>query len=181
MMPFVILFLVMAIEGLIHKLKLKCWQIALLLLVVSTGAFNFDRILMFNSTKTPFVRIDQGQYLSFWSSGQGIKEVSEFIKDKSQDGKVYVASEGYFGNPLNGLQIYLDNDPNAEVLVLSQPTPDKIRSLSKDFAGKEVYFVVNLSRWQFSDKNVPIDLIKTFSKVPFEGEQNSLLLYKVRT
>lgn len=181
MMPFVILFLVMTIEGLTYKLKLKYWQIALLLLVVSTGAFNFDRTLMFNPANTPFVRIDQGQYLSFWSSGQGIKEVSEFIKDKSQNGKVYVASEGYFGNPLNGLQIYLDNDLNVEVLVLSQPTPDKIRSLSKDFASKEVYFVVNLSRWQFPDKNVPIDLIKTFSKVPFEGEQNSLLLYKVRT
>ncbi len=181
MMPFLILFIVLAFEGIGYKFKLKSWQAALLLLVMSIAALNFDRVLLFNPTQTPFVRIDKGQYLSFWSSGQGIKEVSDFIKDKSKNGKVYVASEGYFGNPLNGLQIYLDNDPDVEVLVLSQPTPDKIRSLPKDFAGKEVYFVVNLSRWQFPDKNVPIDLIKTFPKIPFEGEQNSLLLYKVRT
>lgn len=181
--PFIGLFAAYGFE-VIFKILTARSSMSLAILVLALlfiPALNFDKSLIFDWQKTPFVRPDKGQYLSFWSSGQGIYGVSKRAAQESQSSKIYIASEGYFGNPLNGLQVYLDGNDNVDVVALSQPDSEKIKKLAKEYKGKKVYFVVNRSRWEVNDPSLPIELVDFYPKISFDGYQDGLMLFRVKT
>ncbi|MFZ1721618.1 MAG: glycosyltransferase family 39 protein [Microgenomates group bacterium] len=100
---------------------------------------------------TPFVSADREQYLTEWSSGHGIFEVSQLIQEESQHKKIAVATEGYFGTLPDGILLYLHrkNVDNIYVEGIGQPVveiPQIFIDRSQDY--DEAWLVVNSHRNQ---------------------------------
>lgn len=86
-------------------------------------SFRFDAALALNPDTTPFVSADMTQYLTEWSSGHGIKEVDRFLIEQSQDKRIAVATEGYFGTLPDGLLMYLHNQDVSQISVEGAGVP----------------------------------------------------------
>jgi hypothetical protein len=116
-------------------------------------------------------------YLSGWLSGWGIKEASNFLKDRSTQANVIVGTEGSFGTLPDGLQIYVDHVPQLTVIGLGlgfTGIPDNLVN-ARDF-GDEVYLLINQSRLSLSSKSLDkLTLINTYPK----PEDDNLLLYQL--
>jgi len=85
----------------------------------------------FDINLIPFPKNDQEQYLLEWSAGQGVKEVSELLLKSSQNQRVVLATEGYFGTLPDGILLYLHNRrvDNLAVTGIGQP----VHQLPPDF------------------------------------------------
>lgn len=81
---------------------------ALVLLVSNTFANSgvFMVASMTDHIKLPLVESDVVQYLTEWSSGHGLYEVSQLIKQESKHATIAVATEGSFGSLPDGLTLY---------------------------------------------------------------------------
>lgn len=119
---------------------------------------------------------EQG-YLSDWTSGWGIKESAEYLKDRAKSANVIVGTEGSFGTLPDGLQIYTQNTPQLTVFGVGLGfnfIPEKLIDARNH--GDEVYLLINKSRNNLYflefDK---IELIKSYPK----PQNDSLDLYKI--
>lgn len=76
-----------------------------------------------NVDATPFVPADQTQYLTEWSSGHGLTETVDLIKEATQQGSLAVATEGYFGTLPDGLLLYFHRQSVEDVYLegIGQP------------------------------------------------------------
>ena len=92
-------------------------------------------------------------YLADWTAGTGIKEAAEIIKaarDANPGKDIVVGTEGYFGTLPDGLQIYLEKEPNITVIGVGldiSHVPDSLSESAK--AGNITYLVANSSRLAF--------------------------------
>jgi len=66
---------------------------------------------------------DMVQYQTEWSSGHGVKEVTQRLLAESQNQTVYLATEGYFGTLPDGVLLYLhqENVERLKVEGIGQP------------------------------------------------------------
>lgn len=133
---------------------------------ISTDSFNTK----LSSTETG--------YLSGWTSGWGIKEVSEFLKIRAQEVNVIVGTEGAFGTLPDGLQIYTDHVNQLTVIGLGLGFTEIPSNLANARAyGDEVYLLTNKSRFTVSSLSQDkLELVKDYSK----PDGDSLLLYKLK-
>lgn len=58
---------------------------------------------------------DRHQLFDDWPSGYGVKEVISYLKDKAQNGKIVIGTEGTFGLNPAVYEIYLGGDKNVEI------------------------------------------------------------------
>jgi hypothetical protein len=116
-------------------------------------------------------------YLSDWTSGWGIKQASEYLKNRSNETNVIVGTEGSFGTLPNGLQIYTDHVPQLTIIGYGLGFTQIPEPLTKarEF-GDEVYLLINQSRLSLSSKSLDeLTLINKYSK----PEGDNLLLYQL--
>lgn len=131
-----------------NKQVIKFISFALLLLI-SLHSFNFIYPSYFNINTIPFTKADRSQYLEEWSSGQGIREISQLLLQTSQKQSLAVATEGYFGTLPDGILMYLhrQNVNNLMVEGIGQPIAsisDNFLNKAKDY--KSLWLVVNSYR-----------------------------------
>lgn len=83
--------------------------ICISLIMANIAGLSFDFIIRsyINADTINFVKADRVQYLTEWSSGHGIKEVMQDIRELAKNQKVAVATEGYFGTLPDGLLLYM--------------------------------------------------------------------------
>jgi len=96
-------------------------------------------------------------YIQDWTSGWGIKSVSEHLIDRSKSANVIVGTEGYFGTLPDGLQIYTNQVPRLTVFGVGldfTTIPEKL--IDAHQYGDEVYLLINQSR----NKLLPQELEK---------------------
>ena len=67
---------------------------------------------IFNPSKAAIASADNAQYISDWPAGGGVKESVQFFKEKSENEKIFIGTEGTFGLMPYALEIYLANNPN---------------------------------------------------------------------
>jgi hypothetical protein len=115
-----------------------------------------------------------------WTSGWGIKEVAKYAKQQAEKGNnVILAAEGNFGNPKDGLQMYLNNQKNVTVIpqepLLYQVSPDLEKA---KLAGDLVLIVHNSQRFHITD---PIQLshLKSIASYP-KPDGSQLLLFQLK-
>ena len=116
-------------------------------------------------------------YLADWTSGWGIKEAANYLKERSQQANVIVGSEGYFGTLPDGLQIYTDGTRQLTV-VPSGIDITQIPSglLNAKSYGDEVYLLFNQSRLKLTpDTYNQLIIVKKFNK----PNNDALLLIKI--
>ena len=120
--------------------------------LVFAACLNSSRFITaqyFNPGETPFVQIDQTQYLQEWSAGYGVKPTQELISTLAKDKKVLVITEGYFGTLPDGLLLYFHrrNVEGIYITGMGQPIgsfSQKLRDLSQKY--DQVLLVANSHR-----------------------------------
>lgn len=80
-------------------------------LLLITNPLGYYQIM----SKLPFIEQDSGQYFTGWTSGWGIKEAVEWIKEKDTTKPTFVFLGAVSGNPDDILYVYLDGG-NTKVL-----------------------------------------------------------------
>ncbi len=163
------------------------------LVIFSFKAIEFDRVLLTNPSLANLPESEKNGYFEEWTSGIGLKEVSDYIKlQKNSDptGQIIVGTEGYFGTLPDGLQIYLTNTPRVTVIgvgldlkEIPSPLVDSV------MAGNRTYLVINKSRLLMDLTDPGLDLIAVYPKLPrvpgtwhynIKGEQEVLFLFQVQ-
>lgn len=135
-------------EYLNKNLSQKLFAMALIFGIL-LQSFSFIWPSYFNINRIPFSRLDREQYLEEWSSGQGIWEVSQLLLEKSQNRRIALATEGFFGTLPDGVLLYLHRQKINNLFVegIGQP----INSIPQNFIDKtlafdEVWLVANSHR-----------------------------------
>lgn len=158
----------------------KTGRIGQVLVIVLLSILPFIFILTFlsNPEKAPLPKNERSGYLEEWTAGQGIPEIASYIRERAKDGRqIVVGSEGYFGTPLNGLEIYLDRLPNVRVFGAGGGFDQMPESLILSSRDQETYFVVNSSRKAFEDSR--LKLIAKYEKAQGSRGREYLLFYQV--
>lgn len=130
------------IDRVLNLFKSKAAKVAFLLIAFLFWMYVDWRVLKDPYT-APIPKADKNQYLNDWPAGGGIKEVVNFLEEKSKNGKVYVGTEGTFGPLPYALEVYLYRNQNVEIKgfwPLSEKIPPEATMAA---AQKDAYFVFN--------------------------------------
>lgn len=144
---------------------------ALILAIFLIQSFLFDYQLLTNVSAAPIPAGDKDGYLEEWTAGQGIKEISSYIKDQAGNlpsgQKIVVGTEGYFGTLPDGLEIYLQDVKNVVVIgvgVNINKIPQSL--LDSKASGNKTYLVINKSRLTVKPESLNLKLIASYPKTP---------------
>ena len=128
----------------------------------------FDYYLLKSPEKANLTRGERSGYLEEWTAGQGIKEISIYLKNqKIKDPKtqIVVGTEGYFGTLPDGLQLYVNDLKNIVVVGVGVVITETPKSLTESFrAGNKTYLVVNKSRFNGNANEQGLKLIASYPK-----------------
>lgn len=161
------LFIISSLSILTKNKLLKIVNYVFIFLFL-TLSLNNNYYLLTNPEKANLPIGERAGYLEEWTAGQGIKEISEYIKNefkKDETKEIVVGTEGYFGTLPDGLQMYLNDLPNNKVKVVGIGLGvDKIpESLSKSVEfGTKTYLVINKSRYLGNSEG--LKLIASYKK-----------------
>ena len=148
--------------------------------LIITATLIPNSIFIYRLSTKPFnqklLPTEQG-YLTDWTSGWGIKESADYLKQRSLSTNVIVGTEGNFGTLPDGLQIYTNKVPQLTVIGLGlgfTQTPTNL--LDAKNHGDEVYLLINQSRLKINSSDLnQMQLIRSFAK----PGNDQLLLYKI--
>lgn len=141
--------------------------------------------LISNYEKAPLPRSERSGYLEEWSAGQGIREVSVYLKDeylKGGEKQIVVGTDGYFGTLPDGLQIYLNQTPKIIVTGVGVGFNEVPKPLLQSLAsGNDTYLLVNSSRFFVKEpEKAGLQLIKEYPRaIKPDGTRESLLFFKL--
>lgn len=144
--------------------------------------FNYQ--LLINPPKANLPRSERSGYLEEWTAGQGINEITKYLKDEIQvnpSSKIVVGTEGYFGTLPDGLQINFEKSTNVLVIGIGLQL-DKVPTQLVDSkkVGNKTYLVANNERMNASYKDLNLKLIATYPKaIRPDGSQQSLMLFEI--
>ena len=174
-----IIFAALSADFIVEKLNRKIpWGI-IILLILALWPLRYDYLLLASPEKAPLPEGKRRGYLSEWTSGYGIAEVRDFLREVSRDKKIIVGTEGYFGTLPDGLQIYFDKDPQVTILGVGLELDKIPKQLAEATQTTPTYLVVNQSRMRIRDES-GLKLILKIPKQPSPKGQDFLLLYQVK-
>jgi 4-amino-4-deoxy-L-arabinose transferase-like glycosyltransferase len=142
------------IKNLTHNPLTRNWLIALTVVLALLPSLYFDWRLWQNPARAPLPEGDLG-YIEGWTSGWGIKEVANYLKNLPRDKNIIVGTEGFFGTLPEGLQIYLEKEKGITVIGIGYPIktiPGPLTNAKE--AGDRVYLVVNESRLKIDENGL---------------------------
>ena len=148
--------------------------------IIILAVFIPNLIFIYQISTNPFNEklpsTEQG-YLADWTSGWGIKESADYLKERSLSANVIVGTEGSFGTLPDGLQIYGNKVPHLTIIgegLGFTKIPDGLLNAKK--YGDEVYLLINKSRLKINSNELnQLQLVKSFAK----PENDELLLFKI--
>jgi len=173
-----IIFASFAADWFLNKLKKKIYLWPILLILIFSLAIRYDYLLLSAPEKAPLPEGKRRGYLVEWTSGYGINEVRDFLKDISKDKKIVVGTEGHFGTLPDGLMIYFDKDPRVTILGVGINLEEIPKELREAAQTTPTYLVINQSRIKIKEET-GLKLILKIPKQPGPKGQDFLLLYQV--
>ncbi|MBU4210182.1 glycosyltransferase family 39 protein [Patescibacteria group bacterium] len=116
-------------------------------------------------------------YIQDWTSGWGIKQSADYLKQRAVQTNVIVGTEGYFGTLPDGLQIYTDQTPQLTVFGIGINIIEIPKKLidAKNY-GDEVYLLINQSRLKLP--STEFEKLKIVQQHP-KPASDTLLLIKI--
>lgn len=188
-LPFVI---IIASAALLTKSKLLQRIVAFFVLVFIFLSIKFDYLLLMRPEYSNLPRSERSGYLEEWTAGQGIKDISVYLKQKfiqDPNKKIVVGTEGYFGTLPDGLQIYMQDVPGITVIGVGLDfTKIPMSLIESQKSGNDTYFVVNKSRLYTSPDKLGLELVAAYPKAlrpqgikesNIFGLQETLYLFKL--
>jgi 4-amino-4-deoxy-L-arabinose transferase-like glycosyltransferase len=122
----------------IWKQGLAALATALLLSNIIAQSVGFMVAAVTDPATLPLVRVDREQYLGEWSSGHGIVQTVELIKQKSVQGTIAVATEGSFGTLPDAILMYLHDADVHNIYVEGIGYP--VKRIPESFSGRAKNF-----------------------------------------
>ncbi|MBN1168617.1 glycosyltransferase family 39 protein, partial [Candidatus Woesebacteria bacterium] len=164
-LPYII---IISASGFLSDSKFIKKIMPVLIVVFSIQSLWINRLLLVDVSAAPLPQGERAGYLEEWTSGTGIKDVSEYFKayqDNNPEEKIVVGTEGYFGTLPDGLQAYLYDYPQITVIGIGT----RIRQLPKDLYESKVYgnktfLVINNSRLITDHNKLKLKLISSYPK-----------------
>lgn len=176
-----------------NKLSGKWKYLTLLALIIFiVQAVIFDYYLLTNPEKANLPQRERMGYFQEWTSGIGIKQVADYIRNvriQNPSKRIVVGTEGYFGTLPDGLTMYIQDLPNTVVVGTGlgiSKVPDQL--VQAQLSGDLTFFVVNKSRLVTDPAKLNLKLIESFTKEPRipgtmeyvnNGSQDVLYLFEV--
>lgn len=162
-------FVILASSVFTSKLKLIKYLSMILLLIFVFQSVVFDYKMLTKVENAPLPYGDRAGYLEEWTAGQGLKEISVFIKNEAKNlppgKKIVVGTEGYFGTLPQGLEIYLQDADNVIVIGVGLALNELPLSLVESrLAGNKTYLVVNKSRLTGDPEEMGLKLVSSYDK-----------------
>lgn len=188
-LPFLFMIAAAVFATKVKQLRIASYVFLALFVIL---AMKFDYLLITNPEKANLPRSEKSGYLEEWTAGQGIKEISEYLKNQSSiinNQKIVVGTEGYFGTLPDGLQMYLADTPEITVIGVGidiKELPQSLKESKK--TGNKTYLVVNKSRLKADPTQLGLKLIAEYPKVPrpadtreyiIKGPQEFLYFYEI--
>ena len=163
-----------------YKFKRYRLIIISLILIILLLPLRYNYLLLTNPQAVPLPERMRTGYLEEWSSGYGINEVRDYLRQAEPKRHLNVGTEGYFGTLPDGLMIYFDKDPKVTIFgvglsLLTVPEPLKESAAAGE---AETFLVVNESRMG-AGGDPSLELILKIPKAVGKKGQDSLLLYRV--
>ncbi|TSC85993.1 MAG: Uncharacterized protein G01um101416_757 [Microgenomates group bacterium Gr01-1014_16] len=179
--PFAVISIAHAIEHISQKSQKHLLVYATSALIILPSLW-VDSKLLTRPADAPLPRIERSGYLEEWTAGQGLREVSDYLRRAALSGPVLVGSEGFFGTPFSALQLYLNDIPNVRVVGVGVWIDSVHEKLKNSLADNQVFLVVNSSRFHVNDPaKIDLDLIASYPKaLRPDGTREYLLFFKVR-
>ncbi len=177
------LFVLAASLFLIKKERLKRFFVLGLIIFVF-HSLTIGYLFLTDIETTPLPRSERSGYLEEWTSGYGIYEVSELIREeweRKPEGQIIVGTEGYFGTLPNALQAYL-NDIKEVIVIGVGLTVDDIPEplIESERAGNRTYLVINSTRFEGDLEKVDLEILAAYPKaVRPDGSREALLFFRV--
>lgn len=175
-LPSLIILISIGFSNFLTKIKSNILKIVLILAVFVLN-INFIYKISTDPFHQKLTSTEQG-YLSDWTSGWGIKESADYLKQRSQVANIIVGTEGAFGTLPDGLQIY-GNKVN-QLTIIGEglgftEIPEGLINAKK--YGDEVYLLINKSRLKINSNQLnQLKLINSFDK----PDGDKLLLYEIQ-
>lgn len=150
-------------EGLLKKISI------VIFIAFAFQSFSVTRFFLTDIEKAPLPRSERSGYLEEWTSGTGIKEASEILREfqKEDPGKkIVVGTEGYFGTLPDALQMYLNDLPQITVIGAGLDfTEVPLSLIESESSGNKTYLLVNSSRFKIKEPvDVGLELIAAYPK-----------------
>ncbi len=166
------------VDFLEKNLKLKSiylkFLLTILVIIIFAGYSAYTSfIFAYNPVKASIADSDSNQYINNWSAGWGVKESVAFFKEKAQEGKIFIATEGTFGLMPESMELYLVQNPNVTIKGY-WPINNELPKETLDYAKKmPSYFIFYQPEHRIIPQNFPLKLIFQIR------EGNSNYLYRV--
>ncbi len=161
-------FVILASAAFVSKSKWIRYSNSLFIILFVIQSLMFDFKLLTNIEAAPLPSGDRSGYLEEWTAGQGIKEISDFIKNEhtnEPDKRIVIGTEGYFGTLPQGLEMYLQDTPNVVVVGVGLAINQVPNSLSESkLSGNKTYLVINKSRLAADPDKLGFKLISSYVK-----------------
>lgn len=135
----------------------KKWSVFVVIFFVWFAGLSLQRnyLLIKNPVKAKMPEGERSGYLEEWTAGFGIKTAAEKIIDirnSDPEARILVATEGYFGTMPDGLQVYLEKEPNITVLGVGLDIKEPpIQLIEHKKAGGRSFLAANSSRLKFNE------------------------------
>ncbi len=162
--PVLIPFLVYGWKCVAKIVPVQFHFLPLILLFVCPFLFVYH--LWHDPVKANLPQDERAGYLQDWTAGWGLREISQYLTSQPKDKNILVGTEGYFGTLPDGLQIYVQDEQNINVIGVGLPIKDIPEQLKESReAGNDVYLVVNKSRFTMDDwEESGLKIINQFPK-----------------
>jgi hypothetical protein len=174
-LPPLLVLISLILWQLVNKIKNILFKITVFIII-----FFLNISFIYKISTNPFnqkLSSSESGYLESWTSGWGIKQSYDYLKERALVSNVIVGTEGSFGTLPNGFQIYANKVKQLTVIGqgLGFATVPENLINAKNF-GDEVYLIINKSRFNtVSLEQGGFRLIKSFDK----PDSDKLLLYQL--
>ena len=154
------------------------------LIVFVVHGLSIDYLILTQVEAVPLTKNERAGYLEDWTSGGGIYEVSELLREeweRESEGRMIVGTEGFFGTLPDGLQIYLNDIKGIDVRGVGISMSEVAQELlvSKE-EGKRTYLVINSTRFLGDAEELGLRLLAAYPKaVKPDGSRETLLFFEV--
>ncbi|MBU1130071.1 glycosyltransferase family 39 protein [Patescibacteria group bacterium] len=168
--------LIILISLYLYSLKTKLSSLQFFILITLLFIPNLFKLYKF-STKSFQLNLPSTEtgYIQDWTSGWGIKQSAQYLKQRAIRANIIVGTEGYFGTLPDGLQIYTNQTPQLTVFGIGiniTEIPEKLIDAKNH--GDEVYLLINQSRLKIPPNE--LEKLEIIQKHPKPASDNLLLL-----
>lgn len=106
---------VLVITASYYLSTLKCKHLRIYVLLIVLSILPFVYSIWFDHEHIPFPPVDRGQYIEGWPAGWGAREIMDYAKEKAQEKRVILLTQGTFGMSGDVMEVLKGDDPRITI------------------------------------------------------------------